>query len=319
MKQHPTMDTLLAYLEDAEHADFADVRLHLATCRDCRAEVQRLTNLHQCLQSTGPYQHRLAGVSPQLASALEQHTIERYVDGELDAHHSASVTQLLATDSGALKAALHYASHSAASSQLRGEHGAVQHRSHDAPVDNRNAFIHRLKQFFDFRPPLWISVPATAAVVLGITVALMPAWKAGSTQQGYTVASYQDKPLINYQGANQPPGIGFFNKAHRSTEPFGPMEIRFDNRRQISLHWPAVPKATTYHLAVYLISEGQKITVRETDVGANQASIPNFDAVAGKRYEWTLNGDTSDARSFYATGGFVINLVGKDANKKVIH
>jgi hypothetical protein len=47
--------------------------------------------------------------------------------------------------------------------------------------------------------------------------------------------------------------------------------------------------------------------VQEKDLTENQTTLADFKAEAGKRYEWTLNGETSDARSFYATGGFVIN------------
>jgi hypothetical protein len=75
----------------------------------------------------------------------------------------------------------------------------------------------------------------------------------------------------------------------------------------LALHWPAVPNATSYHLALYLIGEGQKITVQEMDITTNQATITAFKAQSGKRYEWTLNGETGDARSFYTSGGFVIN------------
>ena len=85
------------------------------------------------------------------------------------------------------------------------------------------------------------------------------------------------------------------------------MEIRYNNSQDLSLRWPQVPNAEQYHLALYLISEGQKITVHEMDLAANHATIADFKAEAGKRYEWTLNGETSDAKSFYTTGGFVIN------------
>jgi hypothetical protein len=315
MKQHPTMDTLLAYLDDAENSDFAEVRLHIATCRDCRASIDNLTRLQQSVRDSGPFQHRLAEVSAQLASALDQQAIERYVDGELDATQRESIAQLLNSEPNALKAALHYASHSTASYHLREE---TQHPAAATSVASpqtttakrtatsaSNGLIEQLKKFMDFRPPVWISVPATAAVVFIMTIAVLPDWSASTPH--FTVAAYQDKPVIHYQGEDQLPGIGFFNKAHRSTVAFGPMEIRYNDNLDLSLHWPQVPKAAHYHLALYLISEGQKITVQEKDLTENQTTLVDFKAEAGKRYEWTLNGKTSDAQSFYATGGFVIN------------
>jgi hypothetical protein len=309
------MDTLLAYLEDADNADFADVRLHIATCRDCRASIRKLTRLQESIRNTGPAQNRLTEISSQLASALDRQAIERYVDGELDETQRESVTQLLETEPNALKAALHYASHSAASRHLLAE---TEHLAVDTAVASQqtttakrtiagqsSGLMEQLKKFIDFKPPVWISVPATAVVVFIMTMTLLSDWTASTP--GFTVAAYQDKPVIHYQGADQLPGIGFFNKAHRSTASFGPMEIRYNNNQDLSLHWPQVPKAAQYHLALYLISEGRKITVHEMDLTANQTTLADFKAEAGKRYEWTLNGETTDAKSFYATGGFVIN------------
>gem|GEM_PF-1716669 len=307
MKAHPTMDTLLAYLENAEHEDFTDVRLHIATCGDCRAKLQRLTNLQDAIRNSGPEQHRLASASATLTNALDQQLIEQYVDGELEASQRASVKQMLDAEPSALKAALHYASHSAASAHL---HTTTEHSVAPpsvAPAKLRgNGLREFLKNALDFSPPVWISVPATAVVVLILTLSVMPDWR-DSSSSGYTVAAYQDKPVIHYQGSNQLPGIGFFNKAHRSTEAFGAMQIRYEKNRDLSLHWPQVPNAASYHLTLYLISEGQKITVQEQDVTVNQLIIEDFKAETGKRYEWTLNGETTDTRSFYTTGGFVID------------
>ncbi|MCG6969797.1 MAG: hypothetical protein PVF34_08620 [Gammaproteobacteria bacterium] len=310
---HPTKDTLLAYLEAADQADFAAVRLHIASCGDCRVALQRLNNLQHTLQTTGPYQNRLQAVSAQLTSALEQQSIERYVDGELHGMEAVSVKQMLNADPTALKAALHYAcqntachntAHSAGNAQ-RNAAAADARKPAPASRSRNHPFIEQLKRLLDFRPPVWISVPATAAAVIMMTLAIMPGGMH-SAAPGFTVAGYQDKPVIHFQGADQLPGIGFFNKARRSTETFGPVDIQYNGEQTLALRWPAVPNATHYHLAVYLISEGRKITVQEMDLAANQATIANFNAQTGKRYEWTLNGETGDARSFYTSGGFVI-------------
>ena len=84
------------------------------------------------------------------------------------------------------------------------------------------------------------------------------------------------------------------------------MEIHYNDKQTLSLQWPQVPNATTYHLTLYLIAEGQKITVNEMDLRASQAAITDFKPTAGKRYEWALNGETKDGKSFYTNGGFVI-------------
>jgi hypothetical protein len=308
---HPQRDTLLAYLEAAEKPEFAAVRLHIASCGDCRAMLQRLANLQHTLQTTGLQHNRFEPASDQLISALEQQTIERYVDGDLHGIDSAAVKQMLSSDPGALKAALHYASHNTGQSAGNAQRNAA---SIDAPKpapmlrSHNHPFIKQLKKLLDFKPPVWISVPATAAVVFLVTLAVVPQGMNPASPD-FTVAGYQDKPVIHFQGADQLPGIGFFNKARRSTESFGPVDIQYDAQQTLVLNWPAVPNATNYHLAVYLISEGGKITVQEMDLASNHATIADFNAQSGKRYEWTLNGETRDARSFYTSGGFVINSI----------
>ena len=304
---HPEKDTLLAYLEAAENPEFAAVRLHIASCGDCRAMLQRLNNLQNTLQTTGLQLNRFEPASDQLISALEQQSIERYIDGDLPEAESDSIKKMLASEPSALKAALHYASHSAGNSHLTAAKTDVPAGS-AAPLDHGVSFLAQLKKLLDFRPPVWISVPATAAVVFMMTLAVIPDGLHSSTHD-FTVAGYQDKPVIHFQSADQLPGIGFFNKARRSTESFGPVDIQYNAQQTLALNWPAVPNATGYHLAVYLIGEGGKITVQEMDLASNQATIVDFNAQSGKRYEWTLNGETRDARSFYTSGGFVINNV----------
>ncbi len=300
----------MAYLEDVEHSDYANVRLHIATCGQCRTTLQRLTDLQHNLRRSGPYHNRLAGSSDELIDTLRRQTIERYVDGELPKAEAEPIKQLLQSDPMALKAALHYASHCATDGHLRSAQ-SLERAPDSANTPAVQPTLARLKQllqqWLDLRPPVWISVPATVAAVLLVTLMVMPHWKSA---QDYTVAAYQDKAVIHFQGANQLPGIGFFNKAMRSTQAFGPMEIRYNDSKRLSLRWPTVTNATSYHLTVFLISEGQKITVQELNTNESEAVLAEFRAEPGKRYEWTLNGETTDDKSFYTSGGFVINTPG---------
>ena len=243
---------------------------------------------------------------------MKQQSIERYVDGELQDQHAAQIKTLLESDAIALKAALHYASHSHHSAKLRQQAAATSTTSHSVSpqLDKTHTLLNYLKNFFDFRPPLWISAPATAAIVLIMASAIMPSWLSEQSPD-IAIATYQDKAVIHFQGAGQLPGIGFFSKAHSSTQAYGPMKINYsynhNDTQNLSLQWPQVANAKSYHLTLYLIAEGQKITVKELDLTTSHALIKDFKPTAGKRYEWALNGETNDAKSFYTSGGFVIN------------
>jgi hypothetical protein len=307
MTQHPTKDTLLAYLEAPEQADFADLRLHIAACSDCRRNIVKLHNVRETIQQTGVYQTGIDGPSELLTEALEQQTIERYLDGQLPDPQAAQVKTLLQTDPNALKIALHYASHTHATSTVSPQSAALAPKQRAAsPRTGTTSWLDAIKKLFELRPPVWISVPATAAVVLVLATAIMPAWQA-SPAKGIAIATYQDKAVIHFQGAGQLPGIGFFSRAHNSTQAFGPMQIHYNAQQTLTLQWPQVSEASAYHLTLYLISNGQKITVKELDVSAPQASLADFRLTPDKRYEWTLTGDTKDGKTFYASGGFVIN------------
>jgi len=316
------MDTLLAYLEAPEQSDFRDLRLHLVACSDCRGNIKKLRAVQNTLQQTGLLQSRIQAPSAQLAQALKLQTIERYIDGELQEPQARHVEALLKSDSDALKVALHYASHSQRSESEAPQTATPASISSAATrAGNTISLLDRIRKFLDFKPPVWISVPATAAIVLTLTTAILLTWQA-SPAKHLAIATYQDKAVIHFQGASQLPGIGFFSKAHSSTQAFGPMKISYDKSQTLSLQWPPVAEAAVYHLALYLIADGQKITVKEMDVTVPHASITDFEPIAGKRYEWALNGETKlreskvgetrgsktgDSQTFYTSGGFVIN------------
>ena len=306
--QHPTMDTLAAYLEAPEQADFKELRLHIAACGECRGNIVKLHTVQNTLQQSGWLHSRIDSPSAQLAEALQQQSIERFIDGELQGAQAAHIRALLQTDAYALKAALHYASHR--SDSLPPQSAPIPKTVTNTSVSTRTGRLSTLfdgiKKLLDFRPPVWISVPATAAVVVALATAIFPSGPM-SPAPHMAIATYQDKAVIHFQGANPLPGIGFFSRAHSSTQAFGPMTIHYDKSQTLSLHWPQVADAATYHLALYLIRDGQKITVKALDTTTPQALITDFKPTESKRYEWTLNGETKDAGTFYTSGGFVIN------------
>lgn len=309
MKQHPTMDTLLEYLEQPEARDFADLRLHIATCGQCRGNIQRLTELKHHIHTYGP----MATVNAPTENNLAAQEIEQYVDGQLPDEHAAQIKAQLQSDPGALKAALHYASHSVAMEKTVLNPPAIKETAEQAsrpsffaPGVFKKGFLKQLAGLFDLRPPVWISVPATAAIVFALSIVTVPNWMASSSHD-INIAAYQDKAVIHFQETKQLPGIGFFNKAHRSSKSFDAMKVRLSKNSVLEMRWTPVENAKSYQLALHVVNEGQKISVKELSLSDNRATITDFIPKYGKRYEWTLNGETTDAKSFYTTGGFVIN------------
>jgi len=312
MKQHYDMDTLLAYLESPSAAEYSNLRLHLSGCNQCRASVGQLNQLQSSIKQSPEITGSNGELENQLTTTVEEQLIEKYVDGALAGSAHQQIKSLLQQQPQALKAALHYAGHRAAMDRAGIDNSYV---SQAVPLNNvvsqqskhrseQQTLINKLAKFFELRPPIWLSVPATAMAMLAIIVLVYPS--ASPTGDNMAIASYQDNAVIRFQDINQPPGIGFFSKAQRTSKPYEAMQVTL-TKDSLNLQWPVVDKATSYNVIVYIINEGQRLTISEQSSNSNNVAINNFNAQIGKRYEWQLTGETSDAKTFTASGGFVIN------------
>ncbi len=304
------MDTLLAYLESPSAADYSELRLHLAGCKQCRASVEQLKQLQSRIRQSPEITS--SNFENQFTATVEEQLIEQYVDGALAGAEHRQIKSLLQQQPQALKAALHYAGQRAAMDRAGIDKNVASHEvalNNMAPQQNeyrsaQQTLINKLANFFELRPPIWLSVPATAMAMLAIIVLVYPS--TSPTGDNMAIASYQDNAVIRFQDINQPPGIGFFSKAQRTSKPYEAMQVTL-KKNSLNLQWPVVDNATSYNVSVYIINEGQRLTISEQSSNSNNLAINNFKAQIGKRYEWQLTGETSDAKTFTASGGFVIN------------
>lgn len=308
--RHPDAEDIIAYLENPQAEVFTDICLHLAHCEDCRHQAENLSDIEKTIKREGAalFRHGVNS-NPELKQAEAQHQIEGFVDQQLEGEAKSAVESLIAREPQALKAALHYASHSAAMErELEQQTSTPQLRQSTEPSRSQTGtavttgWQERIRHWLN--PSVWVAVPVTALATAVLVINLAPLLNATGNM---TVASYQDNPVIQFHDKDQLPGIGFFTDAFNVIKPFNKVEVSIVDTDSIHFLWPAVDKAISYTFKLQVIDNGQKVIVAEKTTPKNSIDISGLDTRVDHRYEWILSGKTNDAQKFYTMGGFVIN------------
>ncbi|VAW99366.1 hypothetical protein MNBD_GAMMA21-2744 [hydrothermal vent metagenome] len=300
---------MLSYLANPDATEFREFSLHLAGCGECRSQLGTLSTLREGLDDLNSESYQqIIERDTELDEALQQQLIERYVDDQLPGEEKQQIASLLQKNPQGLKAALHYASHS--SSMQR----ALPEFSNTTPVDqaglsqgqkrqsrlHKSTLLNRLKYWFSLQTRIWISVPVTAAAAAVLAIIFMPA--SGTL----TIAMYQDNPVIQFEQKNELPGIGFFSTARKVVKPFERVTIELVEKDTIALSWLAVEGAESYTVSLQKFALGQKIKLGENTTITPRVEFKDLNIDLDHRYEWILTGKTTDAKTFYTSGGFVI-------------
>lgn len=301
MNDHPELATLKSYLNNSAAAEFGGLRLHLAQCPECRAQLEGLMMVQQISQLSS------SDISEMDALTEQQHQqITDYIDGRLSNAEHQQQQAFIHSNPSAMKAALHYASHKSAMDKaaLKSEAAPAEN-----PVMGNNRLqpnvLQKLKELLSFQAPLWLTLPATAALVALISFNLFD--QPAPEQSLYTIASYQDNAVIQFRSKDHLPGIGFFAKSAQLSEAYDRLKISVSEDKHFVMQWPPVPGAIKYTLRLQMFDYGNKIIIGEVTTEKNSAVISAQHENIYHRYEWVLSGETSDNRVFLANGGFVIN------------
>lgn len=320
MSQHPETDDLLQYLLTPADAEGLAIAEHLTHCSECRLRAVKLSGLSQQLRHRATF----SVVSPTSSNVTEYEDFEQiahYLEGRLDDAQEQQVRQQLDTSPTALKAALHYATHSSAmrrnapdfspalSPAVENENvaSADMKANKKPPAPNKNildTLAHALGQWLDWKMPVWISAGATALVVFTLSMLILPSNDMQDTS--LHLAQYQDEALITFTPETaQRPGMGFFNTAPVHQESFGSVKISLD-KDTLQMQWPAVKQARSYQvtLSVYRAAEPQVLFSKT--VATPDLRLTHFTPETGHRYEWEISGTRTDNTAFKTRGGFVI-------------
>lgn len=278
---HPTIDSLAAFIERPEAPEFGDTRRHIALCGQCRRQVQGLSHLVDTLKSG--------------TVALDE-SVTSDESGELEelmgkARHGQ--------DKPALKAALHYATHSAA---MRGH---LQNSVRAAPMHNVGGGVSRAwRNLVSWRPHAWLALPMTAAAAFALAVVVLP---SSGIHDKTLIAAYQDDANISFEAAaDAPPGMGFFHGAGAKIEPFTGVQVKYDSASGLDLRWEPVAGAQQYTVRVALVEAQGPRVLAERDAAQSAVKFTALKLEAGRRYQWILSGVSAEGSRFHAGGGFVL-------------
>lgn len=308
---HVDIDVLIDYLATPHSADAGKVGLHLAECAACRSRLKTLSAMrgHLTVVAGDAYDVSV-GSDAQLGQMLENQDIERYVDGGLADEGERRVAAQISGNPLALKAALHYARHSAAmhrglnaakpSSATR---DAISRSAPDKPP--WKAHWAAITSWLTRRIPLWTTLPvgALATGIMLVSLTLLHTPQVGGVQ----IASYQDNPVVQFRAPSQAPGIGFFGTAARSSAPFEPVRVAAVGEDGITISWPAIPAAKAYVVRLARRQHGRTTPLAERTTTDTTAIFEGLEIIVDHRYVWTLSGKTTDKKDFYAEGGFVFH------------
>lgn len=283
--EHPEDQLILNYVKAPGADGFNELRLHLADCRYCR----RRTELTALLREQGHWLESEA-VEPDAR-------IAELIAGNLSTEQVAELQQDLKQDPDSLRAALHYASHARAMDELK---QARQNR-----VSVWTLIPTLLQQCFSFKAPIWKTVPAVAVLLVLATLIVDQIVPQDNNGVGRVIV-FSDNQVIQFVGHESQPGIGFFNQPTANTEPFTGMSVEVIGHNRLRLIWPEVETVQAYKLKLQVFRDGETQVLARRTLATTSVDLEIAEPLTQHRYEWIVSGDTSDNRSFQASGGFVI-------------
>lgn len=307
---HPDTEQLNAYVQDPIADDYRQLRLHLAACVDCRQQVKLLSNLKINLREVEAeqYQHAVSQ-NDELNEILQTQLIEEYVDGQLNKSDQRRMAGMIKNNAQAMKAAMHYASHSARMQRELGDDaGSLATKPNYSAGINKSSkpgILTMLRRWLEIRSPVWLTVPATAAIAGLLTIVLIPQLDSGAEK--INVIAYQDNPVIQFKRTQELPGIGFFSGANKITRPYDRITANVFDKKTIQLSWPRVDNAVSYTMQLKIFANGQQVSVGKLTTTDTQVSFKRVANDSGHRYTWRLTGKTGAGELFSTKGGFIIN------------
>lgn len=342
---HPTIETLLAFMEMPQADQYIELRAHLLACQCCRESVEELREVQAALP--GLSMSELVSENKILLSDSE---VAAFANDQLEGDKLEQFESLLEESSEAMKSTLHYLSHSAAmenaglkadisASPLEGgQRKVVPIASAKQNPKADDSFVSRslVQRIADWRQPVWINAPIAASIALLVfylSATNRLAFESNVNQP--MVAHYQDEQSLYWEPVivrQKLPGLGFFHESiHESNQEtsqgstqettnerndaenlaakhdFLAIDVKL-NDHDLSIKWPEIKDASNYRFTLYITEEKGSSLLYEQKTQVNALAF-KLDAIHyGKRYEWQLEGDANSGERYQAKGGFVISL-----------
>lgn len=289
--EHPETEQLVAYSEQPESVELQAVGLHLATCGQCRVDLQTMSGLR----------HHIGRMSIDRSQSPDniEHEISDLLHNRLNQQTAAELRERVRRNPAMLREALHFARHHVAMQKSVREPEAPERR-----VRWWRRVAHVIRQSLQVETAVWKMIPV--AVVLLALVTIFVDQQHRQTSQFARLIEFDSNPTIQFFAQQSQPGIGFFANKRQTSIPFEGVSVTIKNNEEIAFSWPAIENAQSYLLKLQVFRDGETVVLGRY-AGKKPRAVINLSEPAGRhRYEWVLSGDTADKRSFQTTGGFVI-------------
>jgi hypothetical protein len=298
-QHHPSYADLAAYVEQPNNKGAAAVRLHLTRCVSCRQIIDDLERLRGALSNV-----RHAADEPPGGVHLGKADIARYIAAEesdparvLWQNHisqcdTCQETVLLARARRRKQLRLANFDTTPAQATTPDNYAAPDIRA--AP--QRKPLKHALQ---------YASLPLALAAGFVLAAITLPLWQTGQPSRELQLATYRDDPLLRFNDASRPQGLGFFAGAEEHSEAYAGVRLKAQDDGSVRAYWPAIEGATDYHLQVYGQVSAKPSLILDIRTPATETRIPQPLLKPSQRYEWRLSGATRDGASFVTSGGFV--------------
>jgi len=295
---HPETQDLLRYSKNPEASEFLTLRQHLLTCADCQHQVQSMQLVKSRLTFPGISELSSLTVSDE---ELKQYLSDDYPESKKQALHNT-----IHIKPENLKALLHTALYSRSMSTNMDEDSEPALKNNAVAQIKSKASISQMisnsvKQFFSWRPPVWISVPVTACLVLVVSLQFSHESKLSPT----SLVAYQDNAKIVFEDLKQPNvGIGFFSAANQRAENFTGIKITPLNKKTWKLSWQAIPDVSSYQLIISHLNDTKPAEIVNEKLKKNSFDLSLDSLTPEGHYRWQILGETKTER-FVTKGGFV--------------
>lgn len=281
MNKHPVDDELYEYSRKPELSRFFNLRSHILACPSCQ---KRLNNIQQAEQWI-----------------FHNSAVQRSTSADLAKNVNVSMDQTL-------KEALHKTAHTIAmqgAGEHIGQHGSLTDNKNTKPQHTKQKlpFLLHLRDIFNRKASLFLSVPVTVLATIVLAVTLLPYFSNDSNE--LSIVAYQDNPHVIFT-SQQSTGIGFFNAAKERSLPFENVVISMNEESKLFLEWPPVSGAQSYMISLSKAGPAAKQEIATMSVKENYAQFAKVALDSGQRYVWELSGTTVEGGHFKAQGGFVV-------------
>ena len=307
---HYSKEQLTEYLEQPDSESYTDIRKHLLECSQCRHLVAEIIHAQTLLEEQAG---QLSKTSTPLSEA-DQTLLNKYLNKEFSEAKRKEMRQRIQQDPKLLKASLHQLSHSAHMNKNQRKWAEQSQKTNRRSMDRYLSGSHESPQWFalsnlwqrlsQWQLPVWQPALAMSLMIVAVS------WLNFSGSDPQIAQFDQSGQLTWTQPGTAAPGMGFFNQAGEIVTEFGPMTIKLQ-RKQLMFSWPAVTGASSYHIQVEQMIQGQPEIVGQASSDQSTVAITLNQVQFQQQYRWTLSGEITDdsqqpVRTFATQGQFLL-------------